>query len=97
MLKLEDAKMPTDVQRQRLTRLMYLAFCDLRGLTIKPDRFEQAHDWVDAFHNLPLLLYHDDFSLQAFLGFIGSYQRKYDGQITIDYLKEWEKLNTAAP
>lgn len=91
MLLSDDAKTLSEEDRRRLTRLMNLAFCDVRGLTIKPDRFQQAHDLADAFHNLPLLMYRDDFSLKFFLEFLKHYQTKYEGRLTIDYLKEWEK------
>lgn len=92
----DDAKTLSEDERRRLTRLMYLAFCDLRGMTIKTDRHEQAHDLADAFHNLPLLMY-GNFSLRDFMKFLDRYQQKYAGRLTIDYLKEWGKLNTATP
>lgn len=96
--KLADARMLTDTERQWLVRLMYLAFCELRGLTMKPEQLEQAHDLADAFHNVPLLLYSQDFSVQMFKRLVEDYQRKYNGRLTIDYLKEWERLaaNTSA-
>jgi len=95
--KLADARMLTEVERQWLVRLMYLAFCDLRGLALKPERLEQAHDLADAFHNVPLLLFTQNFSIQTFKRFIEDYQRKYEGRLTIDYLKEWERLTANAP
>ena len=36
-------------------------------------------------------MYRDDFSLKFFLEFLKHYQTKYEGRLTIDYLKEWEK------
>ena len=64
----EDAKMPTELERRHLARLMYLAFCDLRILACE-NRNEQARALADAFHNVPLLIYKDDFSFRVFREF----------------------------
>lgn len=96
MWKFEDAKKPTDVQRERLSRLMYMAFCDLRALALD-GRIQQAKDLAEAFHKIPLLMHTADFSFSAFREFLDNYQRKYQDHLRFDYLQEWEKLNTAAP
>src|SRR5437762_3229252 len=88
--KADDARLPTEHERQGLSRLMYLAFCDLRGLAIEA-RAAQAKDLAEAFHNIPLLMYTADFSFKAFRGFLDHYQQKYAGKLSTDYLKEWEK------
>ena len=97
MIKFAEERTLTEDERQRLNHLMYLAFIDIRGLTVKSDRHQQAHDLADAFHNVPLQLFGDHFSIPAFLSFLSHYQQKYEGKLTIDYLKEWEKLNTTTP
>src|SRR5436309_1802109 len=98
MWEFEDARMPTDAERQRLARLMYLAFCDLRILS-REGNTAQARALAEAFHNVPLLMYTDDFSFRAFREFLGRYQQAYQGALRFNYLEEWEKLNAspAAP
>jgi len=95
MWKFDDARMPTDAERKKLTRLIYLAFVDMRALILHGDP-KQAKDLSDVFHNVPLLMYTPDFSFKAFHEFLASYQGRYGGKARIDYLKEWENLNAAA-
>src|SRR5437899_11838015 len=92
MWKFEDARMPTDTERERLARLMYLAFCDLRILA-REERSAQAKSLADAFHNIPLLMYSSEFSFSAFRGFLERCQKQYEGKPLFNYLKEWEELN----
>jgi hypothetical protein len=90
-----DARMPTETERQRLSRLMYIAFCDLRALALD-GQIQQAKDLAEAFHNIPLLIYTGDFSFKAFRDFLERYQQKYADKARYNYLQEWEKLNAAA-
>ena len=87
--------MPTETERRKLSRLIYLAFVDVRAL-ILDGQPQQAKDLAEAFHNVPLLMHTGDFSFKAFRGFLGSYQQKYTNKARYNYLQEWEKLNTAA-
>ncbi len=96
MWKFDDARMPTETERQSLSRLMYIAFCDLRALA-REGCTQQAKDLAEAFHNIPLLMHTSDFSLKAFRDFLGRYQQKYEGKAQFNYLQEWEKLTTDAP
>jgi hypothetical protein len=95
MLKFNDARMPTDAERKILSRLMYLAFVDVRAL-ILDGQPQQAKDLTEAFHNIPLLMYTGDFSFNASRDFLKRYQQKYADKARYDYLQEWEKLNAAA-
>jgi len=94
MWKFDDARMPTETERQRLSRLMYVAFCDLRALALN-GQTQQAKDLAEAFHNIPLLMHTNDFSFKAFRDFLETYQQKYADKARYNYLQEWEKLNTA--
>src|SRR5712691_666360 len=76
----KDANMPTEAERQRLARLMYLAFCDLRALA-REGRSEQARDMAEAFHNVPLVMYSKDFSFDALRDCLERYQAKYEGKL----------------
>jgi hypothetical protein len=93
--KFEDARMPTDAERRNLSRLIYLAFVDMRMLLLNGDP-QQAKDLADAFHNVPLYMHTNDFSFKAFRDLLGVYQQKYSGKARLDYLQEWEKLNAIA-
>ena len=57
----------------------------------------QAHDLADAFHNLPLQIFSDRFSIPWFLKCLQGYQEKYRASLTFDYVGEWNKLITATP
>jgi len=93
--KFADARMPTETERQKLSRLLYLAFVDVSAL-ILVDQPQQAKDLAEAFHNIPLLMHTGDFSFKAFRDFLESYQQKYADKARYNYLQEWEKLNAAA-
>jgi hypothetical protein len=95
MWEFADAKMPTDTERKNLSRLMYMAFVDMRALLLHGDP-QQAKDLAEAFHNIPLLMYTPDFSFRAFRDFLMLYQEKYADKARYNYLQEWEKLNAAA-
>jgi len=96
MWKFDDARMPTDVERKSLSRLIYLAFVDIRALVLDGQP-QQAEDLAEAFHNIPLLMHTDEFSFKAFRDFLKGYQDKYADKVRYDYLQEWEKLNATAP
>jgi len=90
--KFGDERMPTDAERKSLTRLMYMAFCDLRGLT-RDGNMDQARALAEAFHNIPLLMDTPNFSFRAFREFLRRYQTRYS-QTQFNYLQEWEKLQS---
>ena len=60
-----DARQPTDAQRRALCRLMMDAFLHIRILGWS-GKAQEAADLADAFHNLPVLMWHDGFSLRWF-------------------------------
>lgn len=94
--KFDDARPLTEVERKNLSRLMYLAFVDLRTLLLNGQP-QQAKDLTDAFHNIPLLMHTSNFSFKAFSSFLERYQQKYAGNARFNYLQEWEKLSATAP
>jgi len=87
--------MPTDSERKNLSRLLYLAFVDVRAL-ILDGQPQQAKDLAEAFHNVPLLMHTDGFSFKAFRDFLERYQQQYADKARFNYLQEWEKLTAAA-
>jgi hypothetical protein len=94
--KFADARMPTETERQKLSRLMYVAFCDLRALALD-GQTQQVKDLAEAFHNVPLLMHTGDFSFKAFRDFLERYQQKYADKARYNYLQEWEILNAIVP
>ena len=93
--KFTDARMPTEVEQKALSRLMYLAFVDIRAL-ILDGQPQQAKDLAEALHNVPLLMHSRDFNFGTFRDFLERYQQKYIGRARYNYLQEWEKLNITA-
>ena len=81
-----DAKLPTERQRQKLCELIYHALLKIRVLGWS-GKSEQAADLADAFHNLPVMLWSEDFSLDYFRKYLESYQQKYPDDKGTDYLK----------
>jgi|GEM_PF-4235817 len=59
-----DAQALDDRQRRELNKLVYLVLVEIRAL-LWTDRAEQATALAEAFHNLPLFLYSDQFSFSA--------------------------------
>ena len=89
--KFEDSRLPTEQERKLLSRLMYLAFCDIRALAKKGGN-EQARALAEAFHNVPLFMYTEDFSFHAFRESVQRYQEVYHDKLRINYLREWDAL-----
>ena len=57
--------------------MMHVAFLEMRMLGAT-DKSQQAADLADAFHNLPIDIWRDEFSLLFFRNaYVGVYQRKY--------------------
>ena len=86
---------PTDEQRRLLCEMIYRAFVEMRMLGWSGNT-EQAADLADAFHNLPLVMYRDDFSWSFFRHFLVTYQTKYprgEGSL-YDYLAMLEQIHT---
>ena len=54
---------------------------------------EQAADLADAFHNLPIYIWSEDFSLDFFRKFLESYQKKYKDKLFYNYLKMLDELD----
>jgi hypothetical protein len=77
-----DAKLPTDPQRRSLSKMLSFAIIEIRFLGWE-GKSEQAADLADAFHNLPLDMWSDSFSLSYFRDcFLKAYQQKYPERST---------------
>lgn len=86
-----DARMPTDEERQKLTRMIYMTFLEIRVLGWE-GKAKQAADLADAFHNLPTLLWSEDFSFKFFRKFLEGYYSKYPARGSFNYLKMLDEI-----
>ncbi len=91
--KYGDVRMPTEWQRQELCKMIYHAFIEIRILGWQ-GKAEQSADLADAFHNLPIYLWDENFSLGFFKVFLESYQAKYPIKESsyYDYLQMLDKI-----
>lgn len=76
-------------ERRGLCEILYWAFIELRGMGF-PERAVQASKLAYALHNLPHLMYSDDFAWEKVEGPLRYYQSVYyDSEATrgYDYLR----------
>lgn len=73
--------------------MLHWALIEMRGLGHQ-GKAEQAADLADAFHNLPVYLWSEDFSLSFFRKFLESYQSRYSERGSFDYLKMLDEMMT---
>jgi hypothetical protein len=88
---LPDARLLTERQRQELCRMLFNALLEIRGLGSE-GKAQQAADLADAFHNLPIYLWSDKFSLSLFRSFLESYQQKYQEVGCYNYVKMLDEM-----
>ena len=77
----------SDEQRRGLCDLLHLAFLDLRGMGA-PERAHRASRLAYAVHNVPLLLYAEDFSWEKIERPLQYYQAQFsdEGSRGYDYV-----------
>jgi hypothetical protein len=88
---LPDARLLTEQERQELCKILFNALLEIRMLGWE-GKAEQAGDVADAFHNLPIYLWSDKFSLSLFRRFLEEYQQKYPGSGGFDYVKMLDEI-----
>ena len=87
-----DSRMPTELERQQLCRMLYYALLEIRGLGTF-EKAKQASDLADAFHNVPVYLWSEEFSLAFFRKFLESYHAKYPERTeSFDYIAMLDKI-----
>lgn len=87
-----DSRMPTEWERQQLCQMLFYALIEMRGLG-RFGKDEQVGDLADAFHNLPVYLWSEEFSFSFFRQFLESYHRRYPERSEIfDYLAMLDKI-----
>ena len=86
-----DAKLPTDAQRRRLSKMLSFAIVEMRFLG-HAGKTEQAADLADAFHNLPIDMWSASFSWSFFRDcYLRAYQQKYT-EISTDYVAMLDEI-----
>ncbi len=73
-------------RKEKLADLLYWALLDIRNLGVT-GKAQQASDLADAFHNLPMGMFQEGFSLLTFRDqYLVPYQNKYPGPRPKDYV-----------
>ena len=86
-----DAKLPNAEQRKALIRLAYLAFLEMRMLG-REGKATQAADLAEAFHNLPLMMWHPEFSMSYQRDFFARYHAKHGVRQGLNYVAALDKV-----
>jgi hypothetical protein len=71
--------------------MLFNALLEIRGLGSE-GKAQQAADLADAFHNLPVYLWSDEFSLSIFRHFLEAYQQMYPERGSFDYVKMLDEI-----
>jgi hypothetical protein len=93
--KFPDSRMPTEQERQALSRMLFHALLEIRVLGYE-GKSEQAADLADAFHNLPIYLWSEDFSFGFFRKFLEGYHQKYS-EVDFNYLGMLDEITERGP
>ena len=80
-----DARALTPEERLRVLWMMQHAFVEIRACCGRGS--ERAAAIADVFHNIPMLLFTDHFSLSTFRYFLKQYQEELAGACAFDYLQ----------
>lgn len=86
--------MPTDAERNNLSRLLHLASVGF-GALILGGQPQRAKDRSEAFRNVPLLLRTGHFSFKAVRDFLVRHRQQYAKKIRAHYLPARGKSNAA--
>src|SRR4030095_897424 len=86
-----DARLLTERQRQELCRMLFNALLEIRAFGSE-GKAQQAADLADAFHNLPIYLWSDQFSMSLFRKFLEEYQQRYLESGGFDYIKMLDEI-----
>jgi hypothetical protein len=88
---LPDARSLTENERQELCEMLFDALLEIRALC-REGKAEQAADIAHTFHNLPIFLWSDKFSLSLFRKFLQEYQQKYQDVECYNYVKMLDEM-----
>jgi hypothetical protein len=92
----KDARSLTERERQELCKILFDALLEMRALCWE-GKAEQAANLASAFHNLPIYLWSDKFSLSLFRRFLEEYQRKYQDAGCYNYVEKLDEISREEP
>ena|SRR5215475_6709262 len=90
-----DARSLTEQERQELCKMLFNALLEIRMLG-REGKAEQAADVAHVFHNLPIYLWSDKFSMSLFRSFLEEYQQMYSERVGFDYVKMLDEISKEA-
>ena len=93
---LPDAGLLTEQQRQGLCKILFNALLEIRMLG-REGKAEQAADVAHVFHNLPIHLCSDKFSLSFFRSILEEYQQKYQEIGCYNYVRMLDEITREGP
>jgi len=85
----DDSRSLSDAERRKLCTMISHAFVMIRSLGYT-GKAERAADLADALHNLPSLMWEDQFSLRLFRAGLESYSAKHSDTYFLKMLDEME-------
>lgn len=86
-----DERFLTDDERQKFCEMIYRAFLEIRILGWD-GKAAQAAELADAFHNVPNMMWSENFSLDFFRIFLEGYQQQFPESEGINYPKLFDRL-----
>jgi hypothetical protein len=87
----KDARLLTEQERQGLCKMLFNALLEVRMFG-REGKAEQAADVAHVFHNLPIYLWSDKFSMSLFRRFLVEYQQmRLEGE-GFDYVKMLDEI-----
>jgi hypothetical protein len=86
-----DARLLTEQERQGLCKMLFNALLEIRMLG-REGKAEHAADVAHVFHNLPIYLWSDKFSMSLFRRFLEEYQQMYMESEGFDYVKMLDEI-----
>ena len=89
-----ETKTLSQTQIRLMSKMLHRALIEIRGLG-RDGKSEQAADLADAFHNLPVYMFSEDFDWTLFREFLEQYLTRYSlppGRWPFDYLTFLDRI-----
>ena len=98
MSQKSDVRRLSEHQIRLMSKMLHRVLIEIRGLG-RDGKAEQAADLADAFHNLPVYMFSDDFDWSLFRSFVEEYLTKYSlpkERWPFDYLTALDSIELGA-
>jgi hypothetical protein len=90
-IEAKDARPLTEQERQGLCKMLFNALIEIR-MFCREGNTGQAADVAHVFHNLPIHLWSDKFSLNLFRRFLEQYRQKYREVECYNYVRMLDEM-----